>query len=244
MIYIELLNQAVQTSPLTLLDIKDSKSVEYINSLLPYSTGFEIECFKKPSFNIEAFKSIPNILEVNIDAEEQRFRIPSGINGFICLQEICNQLVINSQYSDSGVHYHVDMSNTFHYITSETIENLDWVLKELESWNYKGKFNRKGISIGHNYTWLRFSSEFKTAEFRLGEMTFDYQLMVKRIIHANDIVRRLNNLLPNQKKLFLLDKQEKLQEKLKELIHEEVVEDDSEDIRNHIKKRIIKNGET
>ncbi len=199
--YNKYLEAVVTTTPLALLTIKNLKDISIINDYLPYSTGFEIECMQGKHYNVDNFKKIPDILDVINDTSEQRYRIPSGIKGFMCLYNISEQLQINSELNSlSGIHYHVDMTDCFNIITKEFIlKNRDWIIKELETWNYKGTYNSKGInhnniSIGDAGNWARFSHH-STLEFRIGEMTFDYKVLVKRIIHCNSIVKRIKDLL-------------------------------------------------
>lgn len=185
-----LIEECVYHTPLALLAIKNEEVLSKVNNYLPYSSGFEIECNKLCTFSIEAFKMIPDIMDINVDVSEQRFRIPNGVAGLICLYNICEQLKENSELNmGSGIHYHIDMTDCYESITNEVIKNnKDWILKELESWEYKGTYNPKEVS--RYRSWVRFN-EIKTMEVRIGEMSFDYEVLVKRIIHANQITRRL-----------------------------------------------------
>jgi len=199
----ELIEVGVYTSPLALLSIKDAKVVDKINNYLPYSIGIEIECMKSPEFNLENFTSIPDIMDVKIDSEEQRFRIPNGLVGLICLYNICERLKINSELNpESGHHYHIDMTHTYDMLSNEFIKsNEDWILRELDTWEYGGTYNRRQIEFNCSHNWMRFQSDFKTAEIRIGNMTFDYDIIVRRLIHACQIIRKLNYKLVNQELL-------------------------------------------
>lgn len=178
-------------NPLILLTIKDESIINRVNKLLPYSTGFEIECSKSEFFKNSNFTIIPNILDVSCDNGEQRYRIPNGIPGLICLFNICNQLKIDSLLNfGSGIHYHIDTTDCFKDLVKTATENQDWILNELDTWNYKGDYNKRGINPFGN--WLKFNS-LETFEFRIGEMSFDYKVLVNRIIHANNIVKRLKD---------------------------------------------------
>ena len=116
-----IVKEMIYSSPLPLLSIKDEKIIDFVNSFLPYSTGFEIECNQGKNFNVENFENIPDIISVNIDSSEQRFRVPNGIKGIICLYNICEQLKLNSEENPlSGIHYHVDMIDVNEEIPSET----------------------------------------------------------------------------------------------------------------------------
>lgn len=189
------LKEYVYSTPLFLLNLTDSEDIEFINNLLPYSTGFEIECNQTEYYDVSLFKNIPDIIDVNNDSSEQRYRIPNGLVGMLCLYNICNQLKVNSSYSNSGIHYHIDMTNSFHLLTSENVgRNSEWILKELDIWGYKGNYNGRTCDLNRgDSVWIRFQKYFKTAEIRIGEMSFEYEVLIKRIIHANKIIRKLNS---------------------------------------------------
>lgn len=204
----KVLEEIVYNSPLVLLSIRDKETIDLANNYLPYSTGFELECEKKPTYNEETFKKIPNIIwDSSQDAYEQRYRIPNGINGLICLYNICYHLGNNSLLNmGSGIHYHIDCTD----VTVQDLEvafNRDSrfeseILKELDTWEYGGKYNSRGTSFGYKHNggtlgnWVRWNG-LGTLEFRIGNMSFDYKVLVKQIIHANDIVRRWKNKIPD-----------------------------------------------
>jgi len=184
----ESIDTIISTVPIAL----DSNRPEVIKAgeyYLPYSTGFEIECAQQPIFNKENFTNIPNILEVNVDLSEQRFRIPNGIEGLKCLYNISQQLKLNSALNDgSGIHYHIDCTDIFDDITDDNItEYKEILLMRLDQWRYKGAYNNRNMA--RSRCWVRVHSYCKTIEIRIGEMTFDYDLLFKRIIDANDIIR-------------------------------------------------------
>ena len=190
--------QAMKVLPLSLANVQ-GKLQSVANSYLPYSTGLEIECTIKGDISssviVLAFNNIPNIMAVDIDYGEQRFRIPNGITGAICLYNICERLKIMSRLNmTSGIHYHIDCTD----ITREKyfmIANLhcrnkqSFILKALESWGYTGSYNAWEVS--NQKQAVRFHERYQTIEFRIGEMTFDYELMIKRILHCQNIVRKL-----------------------------------------------------
>lgn len=200
------IEEAVYRFPLSLRGIKNEVLINAINNFLPYSTGFEIECFQKEHFDSQAFLKIANIIDVDCDEGEQRFRIPNGIDGLICLYEITKNLKVQSELNEgSGIHYHVDMTDCYDLLTEEFIEeHSEYVLKELESWKYDGTYNAKKCEFSELRYWTRFKNSTKTMEFRIGEMTFDYNLLVTRIIHCNEIVRYLKEVLyktPNEMRI-------------------------------------------
>lgn len=195
--------EELKNAPLLLAAVKDQETIDYFNSLIPYSTGFEIECGYGANPDLQSFESIPDIMEVNNSSYEQRYRIPNGIKGMICLYNIADQLVLNSELNfGSGIHYHVDCSKDSEWgdIKELIHTHADWILKELDEWGYTGSYNSRGINgpVTRNFegNWVRFNG-LLTIEFRIGEMTFDYKLLLKRIIHCNSIVQRLKSNLYN-----------------------------------------------
>ena len=253
MTQIELIEDAIYKYPLVLLTIQDEALIQIINDYLPYSIGIEIECPKSKDFNLSDFTSIPDIMEVNITSQEQRFRIPNGLAGLICLFTICEQLKINSELNpESGHHYHIDMTNGFDQLTDKYVRaNADWMLKELNSWGYTGKYNTRKIELSMSTNWVRFQPSFKTAEFRIGNMTFDYSIIVKRLIHACQIIKRLKSPLVNDEiiykkssvdinnciKLDINLRLERLKEQIKRSKPVQVTTPNWKDV---IKKRVIK----
>lgn len=239
------IEESIKNFPLPLLDIKSNKVRRIIDNYLPYSIGIEIECNLQRNFKLQAFENIPNILNVNCDSEEQRYRIPNKLEGFICLYNICENLNLYSELNPgSGIHYHIDMTDWFDDLkeNEKVIEkSKEWILLELDSWNYKGSYNNRDIYFSTNHNWVRFQNDFKTAEFRIGEMTFDYSIIVSRIIHCCKIIKKLKADLyqyKESKKIYILQRE---LEKLKET--EKIKEDINQDeMKKVINNRIIKYG--
>lgn len=175
----------------------DADVIEVADYLLPYSVGIEFECSQKESYDVSYFKAIPNIIHVDVDTEEQRYRIPAGIDGLICLFNISQLLREHSELNElSGIHYHIDFTDCYHKITLKQIEaNKQWILEELDSWEYNGTFNTRNFSPSMGHSWLRCQNSFKTVECRIGEMTFDYELLFERITHLSDIMRKFKEFL-------------------------------------------------
>lgn len=162
------------------------------DELLPTDTGIEIECDQNVSYNAAIFEKIPGMVSVQSDAYEQRYRISSGIEGFLACYELSKMLTKHSLLNyGSGIHYHIGIGNFINVLNNTVLyENEQWILAELDTWTYRGRYNARTIQMtGHN--WIRFQVEFQTMEIRIGEMTFDYQLLMKRILHGHEIARRL-----------------------------------------------------
>lgn len=179
---------SIFNNPIPLLEISNKRILSAIDSYLPFSVGMEIECMHGTVFKEENFVSIPNIMAVdNANPEyEQRYRIPSGLKGLVCLWQICEQLKLNCKYHPhSGHHYHIDCVDVWDRMPNGLInKNLDWILPELDTWKYSGTYNKR------DHGWIR-PNGLKTIEFRCADMTFEYPIIIKRLISASNIVRKL-----------------------------------------------------
>lgn len=192
----KMVKDAIRLCPLPLNLLKEQSLIDYANSILPYDTGIEIECnspANKLVFERECRK-ISNIKNIEF-TDEFKCRIPSGIKGLICLWEVCELLkkhcTLNPQ---SGIHYHVDFTDiknwyAFKYNILTDSNSYIWILNSLKSWNYKGRYNEWIVS--NSKTAVRLHSGYNTIEFRIGEMTFDYPLIIKRIIHCQNISKKI-----------------------------------------------------
>jgi hypothetical protein len=205
-----MVREAVRQCPLPLSSI-DGKLRQYAESLLPYFTGIEIECshidkFSSRELDDVFLDEIPELLSSKTDVYEKRFKIPKGIQGFITLYNLSEALKKYCRLNvESGIHYHIDFMDTsfsaFQELKMAHFGTNSWILKALKSWNYTGEFNRWEVSS--TKTAVRFHPIYQTLEFRIGEMTFDYELLVKRILHCQNISRALKSSLksshPNKK---------------------------------------------
>lgn len=194
----KIVKELVNTNP-CLIPKMDKKFQKIANNLLPYETGIEIEC---GMIGIEyAFKEVQNLslvdFDVNLD-EEQRFRLKPGVEGMCQLwhiSEILNQCA--SPNPKSGIHYHVDFREHFSLLSDINIyKNEKWILKTLESWKYTGEYNNRQVSTTKN-SWVRVHPGCETLEFRIGEMTFDYKILIKRVLHAQKIKKKFADNISN-----------------------------------------------
>lgn len=197
----DVLDGLVNSNPLALLLLSNKEDIDYVNSLLPYSIGFEIEC---GDINIHSypdeFRKIPFIMEVICDSYEKRFRIPPGINGIVCLYFISlNAKIYLTLNKDSGIHYHCDFSDVYDELQYRDMnkhhELHDEILRQLDSWEYKGNYNLRQYG-----GWFR-RNALGTIEYRVGEMSFEYTLWIKRILH----VTQLSTLIREELKLTKSD---------------------------------------
>lgn len=199
--------EGLKNNPLALVLTKDQKIIDYFNNLIPYSTGFEIECDMSDLYNEEDFKNIPFIIDVDNNISEQRYRIPNGIRGMICLYCICYHLKYNSLLNPlSGIHYHVDCTDCWGDKFIDFIEHdkEEWILNQLDSW-----IDSKGAKDRIVWSWYK-PNGLQTIEYRVGYMTFDYITILDRIIDANRITKELKEeyrpLLLNNIKFDIPDK--------------------------------------
>lgn len=197
-------NSLLFQNPLVLNDIWNEVADHY----LPHDTGIEIECSTTKEWKKELFDEIPDLVSNDSTDGEQRFRIPSGLKGFRCLYNICELLKQTCLYSHSGIHYHIDMRHTYKSIVNQAFmkNTEDYIIKELESWDYKGTYNSKRLG-----SWYRFQAGYETIELRVGEMTFDYNTMCKRIVHGHYIVKILEKMNSHLDELILIKKLENIQ---------------------------------
>lgn len=186
----------------SLLPTLPKNLVYQADQMMRRSVGIEIECQQKNEYSSyevgEILRKIPGVMASDVDSGEKRFRIISGSQGMIALYKICDALkqtcLLNPQ---SGIHYHIDFSwsnywKVYSYNTREYFLQTHefWILKALESWNYTGKYNEWKVSQGK--TAVKFHDIYNTIEFRIGEMTFDYEVMIQRILHAQRIVEAID----------------------------------------------------
>lgn len=183
----------LKTIPLA-LDVEDKIVQKLALFYFPYSVGFEIETITS---DIRIFDEIPYLMENKSSTNELRFRIPNGIKGIQCLFNISIYLKKYAELNpDSGIHYHIDCTDVYDLFTSDFIDkHKDYILTELDKWKYKGKYNPRLCVFSGSRNWVRFKNTLKTMEIRIGEMTFDYELLFERIRHCNEIVRTLKDKL-------------------------------------------------
>lgn len=183
----------LKTIPLA-LDVEDKIVQKLALFYFPYSVGFEIETMTS---DIRIFDEIPYLMENKSSVSELRFRIPNGIKGIQCLFNISIYLKKYTELNpDSGIHYHVDCTDVYDLFTFDFINKQSkYILTELDKWEYKGTYNPRLCVFSGNRNWVRFKNSTKTIEIRIGEMTFDYELLFERIRHCNEIVKTLKDAL-------------------------------------------------
>lgn len=191
-----------------------SKTRQLANWYLPRDTGIEFE-IELPdlsnnaedvwSLSPERFLSEDLINEIDelqlrdksYHYKEQTFRISSGEQGMIQLYKLSH--ILKKYFSLnplSGIHYHTSSpfmsTENCCKVLHNNVTGEDF-LKELDSWGYTGIFNKRGLSVMSKGTWINLRWDYGTVEYRIGEMTFDYDLLIKRIVHCHSITRKIEN---------------------------------------------------
>lgn len=194
-----MLRGAIFTNPLA-LHLMGEKMQRIANKYLPFSIGIEVECKWKDGnesrleMEDKCRKDIPGLMDVEHDSSEKRFRISAGWKGLVQLYQITEFLKETCCFNpESGIHYHIDMTyrgrcKFFHYF-DEYEPKFQWIITELEKWNYQGSYNAKGVEENNKGYWVNFS-KMGTMEVRIGEMSFDYNHILRRIIHCCHLAER------------------------------------------------------
>lgn len=233
----EILENAVRNAPLSLLALKDSESISYVNDFLPYSVGFEIETDLQDDSNTNDFHNIPDIMYVGVDMWEQRFRIPNGIAGLLCLYNITVQLRKNLKLNhEAAIHYHIDMTDCFDQITDQFIkDNNDWMIEEVSTWGDNLDHDRSK-KCSRERAWIRYANEHKTLEIRLGEMSFDYSVIINRMIHACSIVKRLKDKLQADAIVYSFFDPQRVIDYIKSINNESYILSGIDDLEDELRK--------
>jgi hypothetical protein len=175
-----------------------SKTRQLSNWYLPRDTGIEFEIQGiSDSREFDLMKreiTRLNLKTVGASYQEQSFRICSGEEGMIQLYKLSH--ILKKYYSlnpCSGIHYHTSCPKVCDITTASIPKFRERFLKELDTWGYEGNYNARAIGIMQKSSWVNMRWDFDTIEYRIGEMTFDYDLLIKRIVHCHAITRKIEN---------------------------------------------------
>lgn len=188
----------IQSSPSLLCSLPFNLQRE-ADAYLPYETGIEIECHCIDPWELDKqLRKIDGILEASSESDEVRIRLTTGIRGMRALEQALVIITERCQLNPgSGIHYHIDCRGCFGNILEFSMVKIrrddNWILKALDSWNYKGNYNSRSIGECKSH-WVRLCKTYLTLEFRIGEMTFDYTLILQRIKSAQNIVHKIKEL--------------------------------------------------
>lgn len=187
-----------------------------INSMLPVDTGFEFESYGRVAIPSESVYILcRNINAVDISCHldgddgghENKVRIRAGVDGAITLWKFLNLLKERTRFNDKGcIHYHVGIRDFYTYIPSQVrygnSNTTEWakfqrliepILQELDTWGYQEEISgsqRRRISEC-KWSYVRIHPGHYTAEFRIGEPSYDYQTVMKRVIHIHQLVKKM-----------------------------------------------------
>lgn len=174
-----------------------SKTRQLANKYLPRETGVEIEILTLPfddAGSLGAQILQIGLVELSASNQEFRFQLHSGEKGMIELYKVCQLLKKYFRLNlGSGIHYHTSsllVPDGYYHDIARKASQYEWVLKELDTWDYKGSFNARTIRASKD-AWVAMRFDKKTFEYRIGEMTFDYEVMIRRIVHVHSLTKRI-----------------------------------------------------
>lgn len=116
-----------------------------------------------------------------------------------------------------GIHIHIDLtpfyysdnnSNSWkvesYYIKLHNVLStnayLDRVYKIFGS-KYTGTYNRRSCEIDSKGNWINIRPYFKTIEFRIGDLTFEYEELIDIVIQLQALVKEINYKINNKNKI-------------------------------------------
>jgi hypothetical protein len=103
----------------------------------------------------------------------------------------------------SSNHYHTDLTDIWSIINvcgyRHQLSDYDYITESLKEW--KTAFNYNQTS-----DWWYFN-DIGTLEVRIGEPTFDYDIIIKRLMQCSDLCKQIRNVVPNDYKLKQLQRQ-------------------------------------
>jgi hypothetical protein len=185
----------------------DNKLKSIADNMLPTTTGFEFETNAMTNAGYyevsERMKCIDGIKYVQNDNEEFRFTIPRGINGMVCLDktlEIYKQLLFKN--TGSGIHIHVfilpkyrnKLETYLNFLKNNEYDNF--ILRWLDKYKYRGSFNSREIGTSSSsHRWVRMNNNLTTLEFRIFEMTFEYEELIKIVLDLHNLMKEIYSVL-------------------------------------------------
>lgn len=170
---------------------------DFVEKMFPYEVGIEWECAVKSSHKdvdeeLIILMQQNYIIEYSITLEETSVRFPKGLKGLQGLYLFCDILRRHYFFNNrSGIHIHVDFrGKRFGLFLLSTIAKQKWILKSLDKWEYKGEWNQRKIGITKK-NWVRYPTCYNTVEFRIFDMSFFYEEIVKYVLNVQNISKRL-----------------------------------------------------
>jgi len=165
---------------------------------------------------LKAFKEYSPLFENSHERDEiafwlnHRYEQPSinehriSLKNYTSLNGLYNLLADMQKYcflnEGSGIHIHVDFSKyayEYNDVVNAITKNMSKIRKIFDPNNEK-EFSYDGVEDRHKYSeWVKInrpSTEY-TIEFRLGDMTFDYEEIVRWIIGCNSFVKEIYSLI-------------------------------------------------
>lgn len=183
-----------------------------MKSMIPFRFSVEFECFggylnvsnKKTilsvSSNIDSFTPIR--LEVYRESvNEIRISCLAYHQLEAFYQRLEHMKMYNKGGNGTGIHIHIDISS-FDYASYsrikmrkavqlfDSVEVLDKVYQIFGS-KYQGAYNKRGARTQSKGWWINCFRDFDTIEFRIGDLTFEYEELIKIIIELEKLVKHI-----------------------------------------------------
>lgn len=200
------IKDAVYTAPYLIPGYLKNKTFDHrittgiLAKLLPLRWGIEFECINGLPININNSLNLYDFSQnypYNPESDQQNEIRLSG-QGYLYLSALYMALNKMKTYckliDGGGIHIHINYLN---YPTNQSklvtffsqSKILDQVYKIFGS-KYVGNYNLKNCSI-HKGNWVRITHN--TIEFRIGDLTFEYEEIVQILIKLQSLVKRALN---------------------------------------------------
>lgn len=179
-------------------------------SMIPYQFGLEIEC--SPVRECPPMFKNKGCLDESVSSREARFRIIPGADGMKTLFELCNHLKEHYHPNPQGaLHIHVDSREKGFiggFFTgndySKKLSDKDFcesILSKLDDVGYIRSYNSRLVTyVTSAATWVRFQDTKQTIEYRIFDVSFEYEDLVKSVIKAQKVTKFIKSQIASKSK--------------------------------------------
>lgn len=116
-----------------------------------------------------------------------------------------------------GIHIHIDLTPFYYsdnnskswkadsyYVKLYNILSTDAYLNrvyKIFGSKYAGTYNRRSCEIDSKGNWINIRPYFKTIEFRIGDLTFEYEELIDIVIQLQALIKEINYKINNKNKI-------------------------------------------
>lgn len=183
-----------------------------MKSMIPFRFSVEFECFgryletkdKKSILSVDADKT-SRYLDSIKSSEEYFNEIRISCLAYHQLEAFYQRLEHMKMYNKggegTGIHIHIDISSfgDFNSMDRQVIKalnvfNSDEVLDKVYAIfgsKYNGTYNKRGAQYQSKGWWINCFRSFNTIEFRIGDLTFEYEELIKIVIELEKLVKTI-----------------------------------------------------